>query len=43
MEAGGMLPGRDPPVRVEAVHESERTRVTRLDNGAGAPGTGGEP
>ena len=30
MEAGGMLPGRDPPVRVEAVHESERTRVTRL-------------
>ena len=30
MEAGGMLPGRDPPVRVEVVHESERTRVTRL-------------
>ena len=25
-----MLPGRDPPVRVEAVHESERVRVTRL-------------
>ena len=30
MEAGGMLPGRDPPVRAEVVHESERTRVTRL-------------
>jgi signal transduction histidine kinase/tetratricopeptide (TPR) repeat protein len=30
MEAGGMPPGRDPPVRIEAVHESERTRVTRL-------------
>ncbi len=25
-----MLPGRDPPVRAEVVHESERTRVTRL-------------
>ena len=30
MEAGGMLPGRDPPVQAEVVHESERTRVTRL-------------
>jgi predicted ATPase/signal transduction histidine kinase len=30
MGAGGMLPGRDLPVRVEMVHESERTRVTRL-------------
>ena len=30
MKAGGMPPGRDPPVRVEPVHESERTRVTRL-------------
>ena len=30
MEAGGMLPGRDPPARAEVVHESERTRVTRL-------------
>ena len=30
MKAGGMLPGRDPPVRAEIVHESERTRVTRL-------------
>ncbi len=30
MEAGGMLPGRDPPVRAEVVHESERTRVTRV-------------
>ena len=25
-----MLPGPDPPVRAEVVHESERTRVTRL-------------
>jgi len=25
-----VLPGRDPPVRAEVVHESERTRVTRL-------------
>ena len=24
------LRGRDPPVRAEVVHESERTRVTRL-------------
>jgi predicted ATPase/signal transduction histidine kinase len=30
MEAGGMLPSGNPPVRAEAVHESERTRVTRL-------------
>jgi signal transduction histidine kinase len=30
MEAGGMLPGQHPPVRAEVVHESERTRVTRL-------------
>jgi signal transduction histidine kinase len=26
----GAVPGRDPPVRAETVHESERTRVTRL-------------
>jgi signal transduction histidine kinase len=30
MGAGGMLPGRDPPVRTELVHQSGRTRVTRL-------------
>ncbi len=30
MESGGVLPGRDPPARAEVVHESERTRVTRL-------------
>ena len=30
MGAGGMPPGQDPPVRAEIVHESERTRVTRL-------------
>jgi AAA ATPase domain/Protein kinase domain len=30
MGAGGVLPGRDPPARAEIVHESERTRVTRL-------------
>ena len=24
------MPGRDPPVRAEIVHESERTRFTRL-------------
>ena len=30
MGSGGMLPGRDPPARAEVVHESERTRVTRL-------------
>ena len=29
MGAGGK-PGRDPPVRAEVVHESERTRITRL-------------
>jgi len=28
--AGGVLPGRDPPDRAEMVHESPRTRVTRL-------------
>jgi hypothetical protein len=31
MEAGGTLPGRDPPARHdEVVHESGRTRVTRV-------------
>jgi signal transduction histidine kinase len=30
MVAGGVLPGRDPPDRAEVVHESVRTRVTRL-------------
>ena len=30
MGAGEVLPGPDPPVRAEIVHESERTRVTRL-------------
>ena len=30
MEAGGMRPGREPFVRAEVVHSSERTRVTRL-------------
>ncbi|GAB3853249.1 hypothetical protein GCM10027610_082880 [Dactylosporangium cerinum] len=30
MGAGGVLPGRDPPVRAEVLHESEHTRVTRL-------------
>jgi len=30
MGAGGVLPIRDPLVRAEVVHESERTRVTRL-------------
>ncbi len=30
MGAGGALPGHEPPVRVETVRESERTRVTRL-------------
>ena len=30
MRAGGVQPDRDPPVRVELVHESGRTRVTRL-------------
>ena len=28
--AGGVLPGRNPPDRAEMVHESARTRVTRL-------------
>jgi serine/threonine protein kinase len=28
--AGGVLPGRNPPDRAEVVHESARTRVTRL-------------
>jgi signal transduction histidine kinase len=28
--AGGVLSGPDPPVRAEIVHQSERTRVTRL-------------
>ncbi len=30
MGAGGVLPGRDPRVRAEVLHESERTRVCRL-------------
>jgi serine/threonine protein kinase len=30
MGAGGVLPSRDPDVRAEPLHESERTRVTRL-------------
>ena len=30
MEEGEVLPGRDPPVRAQIVHESERTRITRL-------------
>jgi predicted ATPase/signal transduction histidine kinase len=30
MGAGGVLQGRDPPVRAGILHESERTRVTRL-------------
>src|ERR1700758_1794508 len=30
MGSGGMLPARDPPARAEIVHESERTRITRL-------------
>jgi hypothetical protein len=30
MGAGGVLPGRDLPVRTEVLHESARTRVTRL-------------
>src|SRR5271166_4048529 len=30
MGPGEVLPGRDPPVRAEIVHESDRTRVTRL-------------
>src|SRR5919109_1327480 len=30
MGAGGVPPDRDPPARAELLHESERTRVTRL-------------
>jgi Protein kinase domain/AAA ATPase domain len=30
MGSGGVLPDRDPPVRTEIVHQSMRTRVTRL-------------
>ncbi len=30
MAAGSVPPGRDPPLRAEIVHSSERTRVTRL-------------
>src|ERR1700751_2380639 len=30
MGSGGMLPARDPPARAGVVHESERTRITRL-------------
>jgi serine/threonine protein kinase len=30
MRAGGVLPGRGPPVRAEVLHESETMRVTRL-------------
>ncbi len=30
MEADGVLPGPDEPVAAEVVHESGRTRVTRL-------------
>ena len=30
MEAGGVWPGPDPFLRVEIVHSSERTRITRL-------------
>ncbi|WP_433296366.1 AAA family ATPase [Pseudonocardia sp. CA-142604] len=30
METGGVLPGPGPPVRAEMLHESARTRVTRL-------------
>jgi hypothetical protein len=30
MSSGGVLPGRDPSVRSEVVHESAQTRVTRL-------------
>jgi signal transduction histidine kinase len=30
MGSGGMLPARDPPARAEVVHESERTRITRV-------------
>src|SRR6185437_5036203 len=30
MSSGGVLPGRESSARAEVVHESERTRVTRL-------------
>jgi hypothetical protein len=30
MGASGVAPERDPPVRAEILHESERTRVARL-------------
>jgi hypothetical protein len=30
VRAGGVLPGEDLPVRVEVIHQSERTLVTRL-------------
>src|SRR6201987_5754535 len=30
MGSGGMRPARDPPARAEVVHESGRTRITRL-------------
>jgi hypothetical protein len=30
VEVGGLLPGPEPPARVAVVHESGRTRVTRL-------------
>src|SRR5688500_2650429 len=36
MGAGEVPPGRDPPVRVEVVHESARSRVTRLFLPAGS-------
>jgi signal transduction histidine kinase len=35
MGSGDVLPGPDPPVRVEVVHESARTRVTRVRLPAG--------
>jgi AAA ATPase domain/Protein kinase domain len=35
MGSGGVLPGPDSPVRAEIVHQSERTRVTRLRLPAG--------
>ena len=30
MGSGGVLPGRDPPGRADIVHQTDRTRVTRL-------------
>jgi hypothetical protein len=30
MGSGQVLPGADPPVKAETVHQSGRTRVTRL-------------